>query len=387
MKRAIGILAAVVFVGFFGFRLYQEWPTSEAAEAGPGFAFARTVGVARAEIGEVRQVLTLVGSLRAEETVDVTPRGVSGRLASMAVDIGDRVTVGQVIARIEDDEIEQQVQQSEASLEVSRTMVQQRRLELRNQETILERARGLAEQGLISAEELEQTQTRYEVAQAQLALTQAQLDQAEANLRELRIRLDQTQIRAPISGAVGRRFVDQGAQVNANTPLVTLVKLETMELVANVPERDMVKLEPGAVGQVYVDALPGEVFEGRVARISPLLDAQTRTAQVELVIPNAEGKLRAEMFARTELEIASLQDALRVPRAALAVKGDTTGVYIVDGDVARFQPVQTGLVQEDWAEITQGLQEGDTVVTLGANLLNDGDRIRVAGETPEEASS
>jgi RND family efflux transporter MFP subunit len=387
MKRLLGTIAAVVFVGFFAFRLYQEWPASEAAAAGgPEFTFARTVGAARAEIGSVRQVATLVGSLRAEETVDVSPRGVNGRIVAVNVDLGDRVVAGDVLARLEDDEIQQQVQQSEASLEVSRSLVQQRELELRNQQAILDRAKGLAEQGLISAEELEQSQTRFDVARAQLSLVEAQLNQAQAGLRELRIRLDQTRIQAPISGSVGRRFVDPGAQVSSGTPIVTLVKLDSMELIANVPERDVVKLQVGTTGQVFVDALPGRVFEGRVARISPLLDPQTRTARVEIVIPNRDGALSAEMFARVELELAARLQTLRVPRAALAVKGDVTGVYLVDGDVARFQPIQTGLVQEDWVEITQGLQEGDTVVTLGANLLNDGDRIRVAGAAREEAS-
>lgn len=387
MKKTLLLGVGLVLVALVAFRLYQQWPTE--AEAAGGFdpsAFARTVGTARAEIGEVSQRVTLVGSLQAEEMVDVTPKA-SGRIVSMAVDLGDEVRAGGLIARLEDDELRQQVQQSEASLEVSRAVVEQRELELQNQGTILARSKDLRQQGLISAEELEQAQIRYDVAQSQLNLARAQLVQSEAGLRELGIRLEQTRVTAPISGFVGRRFVDVGAFVSSNAPIVTLIQIDTVELLANVPERDVVKLSPGATGDVSVDALPTRTFAGRVARISPLLDPQTRTAQVEIVIPNPDHALRAEMFARVDLELAGRSGVLRIPRAALVVQGEDEGVYTIEEGRAVFRAIESGLAQEDWIEVRSGLQEGDVVITDGANLLNAGDRVRTADSPPQETTS
>jgi RND family efflux transporter MFP subunit len=383
MKRTLLILSAVLFAALVGVRLYQEWPQAEAAGAGmPRGGFARTVGAAPAELGSVSQSVTLVGSLRALETVQVSPR-LGGRLEEIFVQVGDRVRQGQVIARLDDAELSEQVQQSEASLEVSGAVVRQRELELENLGAVLERTKGLRDSGLISDEQLEQAQTRYDVAQAQLNVARAQYQQAEASLRQLRIRLEQTQITSPIDGLIGRRFVDAGVQLNTANPLVTVVNIDTVKLVANVAERDLVKLQEGAIGEVEVDALPGRIYDGQVANVSPLLDSQTRTAEVEILIPNEDGQLRAEMFARVNLELAAKDNVLRVPRQALVVRGETQGVYRIDEESrAQFQPIQIGLAEANWVEVTAGLSAGDTVITLGSNLLKDGDVVRVAGERP-----
>jgi RND family efflux transporter MFP subunit len=387
MKRNFVIVVGVLVVGFIAFRLYQQLPGEGTAafEMPPG-GIGRSVSAATVDYGPVSEAVTLVGSLRAQEQVEVNPR-IGGRVDVVNVELGDAVRAGDLIAQLDDEELVQQLQQSAAALEVQLAVVRQRELELRNQEVNLQRARGLHESGLMSSEELEQSQTRYDVAQAQLNLARAQKVQSEAGQRELQIRHDQMTITAPMDGFVGRRFVDPGAQVNASTPIVILVNLETLELVAAVPEREVAKVIEGAEGNVYVDALPGEVFTGRVARISPLLDPQTRTAQIEVVVPNTDSRLRAEMFARVELSLGSNREALRVPRVALIVRGEASGVYLIREETAHFTEIRTGLTEADWIEITEGLQAGDQVATMGANLLRDGDPVRVIGATSEDKSS
>ena len=182
-----------------------------------------------------------------------------------------------------------------------------------------------------------------------------------------------------MSGVVGRRFVDVGTLVNAAPPVVTLIKLDTVELIANVAERDLVKLQMGTQGRVTVDAMPGETFIGTVARIAPLLDPQTRTARVEIVVPNTNRRLRAEMFARIDLDLGDQGNVLRIPRQALVVRGEQQGVFIISDDIATFREIRVGLTGEDWIEIATGLQPGETVATMGSNLLRDGDSVRVSG--------
>ena len=152
-----------------------------------------------------------------------------------------------------------------------------------------------------------------------------------------------------------------------------------MITVVNVPERDVNKIGVESPAKVTVDALAGEEFVGRVVRISPMLDSQTRTAPVEIELENAGERLKAEMFARVDLSLETEREALMVPRDALVHRSDRQGVFVLDGETARFQPVVTGLTEGDLVEIVEGLDERDIVVGKGANLLQNGDPVQLLG--------
>jgi membrane fusion protein (multidrug efflux system) len=196
-------------------------------------------------------------------------------------------------------------------------------------------------------------------------------------LAELKIRLGQTDVLSPLTGVVGQRHVDPGALVTTTTPILLIMDISSMEMVVNVPERDVNKLQVGNEARVLVDAVPGEELTGRVVRISPLLDPQTRTAPVEIDVPNLSGNLKAEMFSRVDLNLMTERETLLVPRDALVYRGNRAGVFVVESDVVRFQPIETGLTEEDRIEIRTGLAEGTTVVTRGANLLKNGDTVQI----------
>lgn len=378
-KRAGLVAVGVVALAFFGFRLYSE--LSGGGGGGRPSGDATLVSVEAVRVASIRETVVTVGSLRAQERVDVTPR-VNGRLLERLVDLGDNVSAGQLIARLDDDEIRQQVQQAEARLTVSEATVTQRAAELENARIVLERAQGLRDTELISAQDFEAARTRYDVAVSQLALANAQVTQSVAGLEELKIRLDQTRIVAPISGVVGRRFVDVGAMLSASTPIVTLINIDQVILVGNVSEQELTKISVGNAASVTVDAIPDARFEGDVARISPLLDPQTRTGEVEIRIDNPDAVLKAQMFARATLELPSQRAALLVPRQGVVYRGDRAGVYLVSDEVARFQPIETGLTQGQDVEVISGLTDGQVVVTEGSNLLRDGDAIRIDSPVP-----
>ena len=148
----------------------------------------------------------------------------------------------------------------------------------------------------------------------------------------------------------------------------------------NVPERNVGKLRVGNETEVRVDALPDRVFRGRVARISPVLDAATRSALIEIDIPNPERVLRAEMFARINLDLGTMRDATLIPRDGLVYRGQQPGVYVVDAENRPvFTPIETGMTREDHVEVLANLSAGTRIVGRGATMLRDGDRIAVAG--------
>ncbi len=380
-RRRFFWIAALSLGALLGFRLYQELGDGEAV-AGPGRGFGgpgsrgQLVEAVAPERTTITDRVSLIGSLRAKQRVEVTPKA-SGRLLEVRVDRGDHVRAGQIVARLEDDELRQQVRRAEAAQQVARASLAQREAELANRKMELERYRDLSADGVVSTQQLETARTNVEVTLAQMNLAQAQIAQAEAELEEFRIRLGQTEIASPMTGVVATRYVDAGALLSSSTPIFLILDLSTMLTVVNVPERDVNKIGVGSTAKVVVDALAGQVFVGRVVRISPILDAQTRTAPVEIELENAGEQLKAEMFSRVDLNLETRREALLVPRDALVYRNERQGVFVLDAETARFQPVVTGLTEGDRVEIVEGVSEGDSVVTRGANLLQSGDRVQV----------
>jgi len=380
MRKKV-VLGALVGLGaLLAFRLYGALWGSGGGEArgGPG-GHAQPVEVAQAERTEVSENVSLVGSLRAKQQVDVAPK-VGGRLVELRVDLGDSVRAGQLIGRLEDDEIRQQVRRAEAALQVSQAGVAQRQAELENLKLEAERYESLQRDGIVSSQQAQQIHTQVRVGEAQVELARAQTEEAEAALEELRIRLSQTEVFSPIAGVVARRYVDAGALLSANDPIVLVINLTRMVTVVNIPERQLVKIQVDDEATVAVDALGGEETKGRVVRISPLLDPQTRTAEVEIEIPNPTGRLKGEMFARVDLNLTLPREAIFVPREALVYRSAEPGVFVVDSEVAHFQPVRIGAADGDRIEAVEGLEPGQIIVTRGANLLQSGDRIQVPPE-------
>ncbi len=384
-----GVVAAI---GFGAWYLRQSAEQAPAGGGGPGGRGGpggggpgrgprtRTVSVsiASSEVGTIRERLLLTGALKPTETVDVMPKS-TGRVEKIHFHVGDAVKVGDLIAELERDELEQQVRRAEAAIAVTRASMAQRTAELANAEVQLDRAERLQQDGLISPQDFEMRRTSTEVVRAQVTLAEAQVRQAEAEVRELKIRLEQTRIHASINGHVATRYADVGALLGPNTPIVRVVNLGTMVTVANVPEREVGKLRLGNRGVVRVDAFGAREFTGRIARMSPVLDAATRSASIEIEIANPGNLLKAEMFARVELDLASTRDAVLIPREALVYRGQQAGVYLVKEDRPEFRAIETGLTQDEKVEVLANLEPGVSIVGKGSTMISEGDRIRPAG--------
>jgi RND family efflux transporter MFP subunit len=387
IKYLFIILPVVALLGLLGWRVFEAvkskaQPNQAGRGMGGGGPRLQMVQTGTVTRGLVKEKITLTGSLRPKEQVAVSPK-IAGRIVQITVDTGQMVEGGALIAVIEDDEIKQQIERSRAAISVGEASIAQREAELHNAKAELDRKKQLVEAGLLSRQELEALETRYRVAQSQLELARAQRRQSEAELRELNIRQSQTRIYSPISGVVAKRHVDIGAMVSSATPIVTVVSLSPMVVEAKASERDIARIKRGLPVTVTIDSLPGKTYTGRIMRIAPLLDPQTRNGIVEIEIANRQGELKGEMFARIELDLGSSRETTLVPRDALIYRGEQPGVYTIEAEAARFRPVETGLTQEEKVEVINGLQAGETVITRGANLLKDGDRVRVIGNAGE----
>jgi len=349
-----------------------------------GFRPPMTVNTAQVGRSSLTEYVTVVGNLIGAATVQVVPK-VNGRLESIAVQLADPVRKGQRIAKVEDREIAQQVKQAQASFEVSGASVRQREADLKFAEVNLERSRSLYERQLMPKQSLDDADARYQAAVAQLDLARAQYSQAKARLDELEITLANTEIVSPVDGFVGKRFLDPGAFTSQNSPIVSVVDIGYVRLVANLVEKDVKRVTAGVPAVVEVDAFPGERFDGHVSRVAPVFDPATRTAEMEIEVPNPGFRLKPGMYARVRLKVADRPNALTVPAAAVVFTQNQKGVFIpTEGNVAQFQAVEFGLQDDQHAEVLSGIDEGATVIATGASALKEGDRYVLAAEDAGE---
>lgn len=384
LKKGVALLLLLGLVALFAIRL-REARRQQGELRRPAGEQVPLVEVDRAKRVPVREQLSLIGALKPEAQVEVSFK-ISGKLGAVYYDVGDRVRRGALLARLEDEEQRQGVRQAEAALEVAQAQLKQRQAEVENLERQFSRARELHEHNLIPRQELDDIETRLRSARAQLELAMAQVAQSEAGLAQWRIQLEHTRLLAPMAGLVARRYLDPGAMVNPQSPIFSLVDLSKMKILVNVVEGHLSRIKPGLPAQITVDAYPQRSFAGKVARISPVLDPATRTAEVEIELPNTELLLRGEMTARVELALSGERQALVLPREALVQRGHQKGVYILESETVRFHPVETGVVQGGNIEVV-GIGEQENVVVRGANLLRDGSRVRVAPRGTERRTS
>ena len=347
---------------------------------GGGPRVPMTVETGTLKRGKVAAYLTVVGNLIGEQTVDIAPR-TGGRLLEVRVKLGDRVRRGQLLAKVEDREIVEQVRQAEASKTVSEATIRQREADLKVAELGFERNKNLFERQLLAKQVLDDAESRYIAAVAQVDLAKAQQSQTDARLEELRINLQNTSVTSPVDGFVGKRSVDPGAMVNTNTAIASVVDISRLRLVANVVERDLRMVSPGDAAVVEVDAYPGEKFNGKIARVAPVIDPATRTAAMEVEIPNGDGKLKPGMYARINLTVEEHDSALVAPKNAVVDYSGQRGVWVPnDQDRAMFVPLKLGIENNEQIEVLGGMDEGARFVTTGAGAVRNNDQLLYAGQ-------
>ena len=287
------------------------------------------------------------GTLEAENEVDLVAR-TAGPIVELAAEEGMTVSVGQLLARIDDREIR-------AQLEVSKVRLEETRL-------AYERAKQLHAGALVSQEALDQALANYQ--------------SAEGDFERLRVQLLYTEITAPFDGLIVERYVKFAEHLGVGSRLFRLSDFDPLLCPIQVPERELPQLKPRQAARLEVEAWGEERFTARVLRISPVVDAATGTVRVTLEV-NGRGKLRPGMFASVYLEMERRPQALVIPKAALALDslGDT--VFVAEDGVAARRAVELGFQNEDLLEIRGGVDEGEAVIVVGQDGLSEGAPIEI----------
>lgn len=194
---------------------------------------------------------------------------------------------------------------------------------------------------------------------------------------EVGVRFEPAPVPSTLDGVVGRIYLDRGANVSPATPIALVVDQSQVLARADIPERYSAVAALNRPVQVQVEAYPGKTFEGRISRVSPVMDPSTRSTPIEVRIENRSGTLKSGMFAKLSIVIARKEDALSVPAEAVT-DGSGTAVFVVaDGKKALKREVVLGVRTDRYVEIASGLSEGDKVVTFGLFGLENGSPIQV----------
>ena len=194
---------------------------------------------------------------------------------------------------------------------------------------------------------------------------------------ETGLKYELARVSSPIYGVVGKAFLDKGENILAQSTPVALV-VDTREAVVriDIPEQDIPYVSKGCPASLKLDSYPGEVFIGEVSKISEVLDAATRTLNVEIIIANSDNKLKSGMFARIDILAGKRQRVLALPQDALSKEDGSYYVFVVEGDKARKVKVEIG-ISNDKVEILNGLEENQKVIVFGQQGLRDGAVVKV----------
>ncbi|MBI5968867.1 MAG: efflux RND transporter periplasmic adaptor subunit [Deltaproteobacteria bacterium] len=383
------------------------------------------VQVARLKKEPLRLEICTVGTVLPHQEVVTTPK-IAGRVERIFVKEGDLVKAGDVIVKLEETDFLLAVRQAEAALatakanlanllagtrpekiEQARAALHQAQANLTSMEKEYQRIKQLAAADLVAKRELDVVIAQYESAIAQvrqakeqldmlikgptdeeLEIARAQVRQAEAGLAVAKNTLSDTILKAPFAGLITARFVDEGVQVYTapKTEILKLTDVSRVKVVTPVSERDFSRLKIGTPCEIKLDALPGDIYQGRVTRIIPEINPVSRNFNVEVEIPNPNLRLKSGMFANIRLFVGQ-KETLTISRDIL-ITDLVTGVsyaFVVEGDQAVRRKLTLGERSGLLMEVLEGLKEGENLVVKGQNRLQPGSKVKIIKESIGES--
>ncbi len=327
---------------------------------------------ARAGLGELRIEAAANGVINPEVEVIVKSKA-GGEIIDFPFNEGDLVKKGEVVVSLDPATEEARMKQAEAVLLMAEARLEKAGIALKDSEVRLSRQKRLYEDGIVSRQELDDSEIAFEKAGADVKLAEAELMQSGEALREARDRLADTKIKAPFTGTILKKFVDRGQVISSTissasdgTQIFSIANLDHIFVTAHVDEVDISKIMPGQEVEVMADSLPGRKFRGTVERVAPKGRTEMAVTVFDVVVRvTDEGKalLRPGMTADVKIVTRTRSGVLLVPRAAIKTLNRKTGVYLVNGSEEEFVQVETGETDGTLIEVRSGIGDGAEVVT------------------------
>jgi multidrug efflux pump subunit AcrA (membrane-fusion protein) len=368
---------------------------SESAQARGRDAAAKPVKTEPVRQEMVHRAVEVVGTLAAEDEVMLSSE-TDATVSRILADLGDRVKAGQVLVELDREKRQYSLDQQRASLAralarygasetgklppIEQTPdVQRAAAELAQAKQAFDRAEELHRRQLVPKQQLDDADTTLKAKQAgyDSALQNAKnlradIDASDAGMKLADRQLRDTYIRAPFDGYVQKRVVSLGELVKAQSPVMSVVRIDPLKVIAEIPERMGPWIKVGQPVNLQVDAYPDKTLTGSVSRISPAVNIQTRAFAFEARVPNAEALLKPGTFARVRLETSKVEPVLTLPYGAMQYRYGVNRAFVVEGDHLTAHELKTGERLGDRIEIVSGVKAGDAVAVSDVDSLTDG---------------
>jgi len=294
---------------------------------------------------------------------------VPGKIARRAVDVGQEVKAGQVLAVLDSQDVLPAINAQSAQVEVART-------DFVLQQSELKRQQELRDKGFVSGAVLERQAATTAAAAARVKAAQSQLANAQNGLNFQTLRADK-------AGVVVAIDAEAGSVVSAGQSVMRVAQLGEKEIIVNVPEREVGLMKQAKGFAAQFDAIPGKLYVAKLRELAPAADAASRTYMAKLSIANADDALKLGMSATVRLDLGEAQ-VIVIPNTALYTRDNATRVWLVDRASETVKPVEVklGTSTNEGVAVVSGLKPGDLVVTAGANLLLAGQKVRLLEAAP-----
>ncbi|MBM3284611.1 MAG: efflux RND transporter periplasmic adaptor subunit [Candidatus Aminicenantes bacterium] len=366
-------------------------PAQKAEEAG------LPVRVAAVRHGELVMRLKSPGEAFTEKRIIVKAE-VSGTIKNLNVREGKQVRAGDLLVELEDREYRLKLERADAlRLRYLSELLLEKQFadedkrpdsraeqKIKQAEEEFSRASSLFSQGLLSRDEFETARRAYELVMIETGRMKEEimaaakgLTQAEIDVKIAQMELEKTSIRAPFSGVITDIRVSPGETISAGRELFTLVDISHIKVKAKVLESEVGKMKEGHEASLKFSAYPGKTFKGRVEAVSPVTNPEDKTCSVYISVENPAGEIKPGMHADVEIAADVYRDRLLVPQAAVLVRGGRKLVFVVEEDLAKWRYIDVGLENEEYAEVLDGVREGEKVVTEGHFTLAHDAKVRV----------
>ena len=334
-------------------------------------------------------VLNATGYVVAQRKASIASKA-TGRLEWLGVQEGSRVKKGEVIARLENQDVNAARDQAAANVRVARANLEQAKAEMDDAQRQFERAKELLAQKFVSASAYDAAVARADKARAAVASSQAAVGAAEAGLRSGEVSVGQTVIRAPFDGVVLTKNANVGdtitpfsSALDTKGAVVTMADMSTLEVEADVSESNLQKVKVGQPCEIELDAIPDARFPGQVSRVVPTVDRAKATVMTKISFNQLDPRILPDMSAKVAFLSQPMTPAQRAPRPAvnadaIVLRAGRDVVYLVKDGRAVETPVQTGERLGDLVELKHGPTPGEKVVLRPGEKLMNGAAVKAA---------
>ena len=348
---------------------------------------AMPVELVKAEKRSFQPSVQYSGTTKAFNTLPIYPR-VTGWLKELPVYSGDSIKQGQLLARLDADELSADYAAARFETEQASQGVQAAKADLTYWKAEIERAKALMSEDVITQEEFENEQAQYEKALAHYSQAQAKTNAASSQAQSRSIRLGYTTITAPVSGVITQRPIDPGVLVQPGMKILELVQIDPIRIQAQIAETDFSKLRRGQTVTIWEETQDnGKPVQAKISAIFPDKNSLTRTATVETLVPNADGRFVPGAFITMGIELGKPRSAVMVPTRAIVEQDRQTALWVANDGEAELRYVTTGGSAEGWSEIVSGLEPGTLVIAEGYQGLNTGNKVVAADYGPDGLKS